>query len=574
MKLKLVFLLSVFCLPAFLSAQPYGISVDTNATIVRGTNFFHANKGLMLAELGPVGYVRNSAQIMSYSTNYAYWGASNYLARVHGFLKGYVYGGDDGGNPPGTIPMQFVGSFDGTNSWFVLTNGYATSNWISVSVLTNGFTFRGGSQVSPGNATLYTLDNWDSYGKTNSFDGQVWLTEGSPIASQQWVADYVANQMDGRFTSYTTNGVYHWVFAKNQRTMVDLASSQTWIPYTSTFNVTNINLITPATNLVTGWTVVSSTNLIVVNGFTTWTNFTISTNTGIVTITVPVTDEPQRFFNIVAAATNTATISADTINLDGALVITNLATAGQTNLLGVDAQGKTVKVALINGTNGAAGPQGPPGANGTNGTNGTNGATGATGPAGANALNPTNMITWPLVTTNIAVTATTNGDGSVNVSLTVSNQPAVSFVATALSGNSTWANVFNSGPFLLRCNPGEQIQWVFSTGPVRDWCLLTGRTNMVLSLPLVGTNTFSTITGTASFQIATNSTFATTAYRPQFNSSLTRTIAIAPGQWGYFLITNAVPWSVLTNSEGHIDFRWQNNTASNLWLAFPKITAQ
>jgi hypothetical protein len=260
-----------------------------------------------------------SKQIIAYSTNYAYWdrvaNGSNYLGRFQGIVDWNIFGGDNGGNPPSTMNMTIWGSFSGTNGWFALTNNYWTTNWISIAVLTNGYrTVGGGPIAKPGSATIFTMDHWELYGRTNYFDYQrIRLNkppiEGADIANKAYVDTMVANVKDGSFTSYSdTNSVFHFVYNRNNSVTFDMWNSISFVPMAYTgLDGTGTNMLISAmqTNLANGFTFESSTNLALVNGFVTFTNWTTNTVSGVTTFTVPLNmNEPQRFFRITKSASS------------------------------------------------------------------------------------------------------------------------------------------------------------------------------------------------------------------------------------------------------------------------------
>jgi len=247
--------------------------------------------------------VLNSVEIVTYQTNYSHWAASNKLARVAGLTRWRVDGGSDGGNPPQNIPIYLVASLSGSNGWFTLTNGYWTASNITVSAicaLTNPIS--GLAQATLGYAALYSLDHLELKDRVNSMDGQTWLVRGSPIASQADVATAVANALDGHLVGAYANNVYHLTYSKGNDTILDIASTNVVLPIAMAVDGTGTNLAitTPVTNLVSGWTVVSSTNLLLVNGFTTYTNYSTNITSGILTITTPIQfGETMRFYQIV-----------------------------------------------------------------------------------------------------------------------------------------------------------------------------------------------------------------------------------------------------------------------------------
>jgi hypothetical protein len=246
----------------------------------------------------------SSALLTTFSTNNITWGTSNFLARVNGLfsytLNGGMLGG--GGLAPGTnVDIRLTGSYSGTNAWFVVTNGFKTTNTISIAAT--------GAGGGLGNAALYVLDHPELEGRTNSFFGQ-YVRFSSPVdpsdaATKSYVDTAVANVKDGGFSSYSSNGLSHFVWSYQNRIVFDITSATTWIPLKGSSvdgSYTHILVDVYQTNLTAGYDFQSSTNLAITAGFTTFTNYTLSTNTGVVTFTVPiVTTEPQRFFRVISS---------------------------------------------------------------------------------------------------------------------------------------------------------------------------------------------------------------------------------------------------------------------------------
>lgn len=259
-----------------------------------------------------------SQRIMTFATNNAAWGASNYLARVNGLHSWNLYGGNDGGNPPGDIPMKLVGSYTGTNGWFTITNGFTTTNTISIAALTNGYSYSGGTRVTLGGATLYSIDNWPLLGRTNYGFGQFYRfnepVDFSDAATKNYVDTGLANVTDRNFTTAldTNTMTAHLIYQRSSATIFDIASRTAYVPIKGvSLSGTNILLEIYQTNLTAGWYIESTTNLALVNSWVMWTNYSLATNTGVVTFTTPILpSEPQRFYRGRGNSTNSVSVNA------------------------------------------------------------------------------------------------------------------------------------------------------------------------------------------------------------------------------------------------------------------------
>jgi hypothetical protein len=86
---------------------------------------------------------------------------------------------------------------------------------------------------------------------------------------------------------------------------MDLWNAFTFIPLVSfSLSGTNVLMVLNQTNLTTGYTIQSTTNLLNGSaGWMTFTNYTLSTNTGLVTFTMPIKPgESQRFWRALASS--------------------------------------------------------------------------------------------------------------------------------------------------------------------------------------------------------------------------------------------------------------------------------
>ena len=256
--------------------------------------------------------VLSSRSQVTYQTNMAFWNASNFLGRVNGLHKFTASGGDDGANPPVTVPVHFVASYNGSNGWFRITNNiFYTSNTISVALIRDG-----ARPINPGAAKLTTIDHWELKDRTNSTFGQYWeidypVSPQNP-ATKEYVDGLFLNTYDANWSSYTSNNIFHYVFQKYNKVIVDMTSATAFIPIaTNSFDGANMLMVIQQTNLTTGYLIESLTDLAFQNSWQTWTNYTLSTNSGAVTFTVPINlSEETRFFRARGQATNTVAFAA------------------------------------------------------------------------------------------------------------------------------------------------------------------------------------------------------------------------------------------------------------------------
>ena len=290
---NLGYLACVWTFQAGIPAGPAGTNTITNTI----TAYAFSNQFL------------SSRELVTYSTNNFVWGTSNFLARVNGLYDFSVSFGTLGGGglSPGTSVFgQLNGSYTGTNAWFVITNGFTTTNMISIAA-----TGAGGGQ---GSATLFTLDHWELLGRINYFFGQQ-VRFGNPVdqndAATKGYADALfANAFNNNWSTWSSNGVNHFVYSYQNYTVFDIASTTVWIPIQS-FSIdgtgTNVLIGIAQTNLANGYQIQSSTNLALVAGFLAYTNYTMTTNSGVVTFKAPINlGEQMRFYRAISSSSSSS----------------------------------------------------------------------------------------------------------------------------------------------------------------------------------------------------------------------------------------------------------------------------
>ncbi len=244
-----------------------------------------------------------SQKVVWFTTNYTTFGTSNYLARVTNLYDWSAYFGQLGGSgmSPGTnVFGELRASFSGTNGWFVLTNGFYTPSNLTVVAVGAG----GGN----GQVTLSGTDHPELWGKANSLYGQTISLPTPPksrddIANKGYVDDAIATAIATAFAFSTdANNVSHYSYAFLGSKVLDLIGQLQYINILACnldATGTNVAVQIATTNLVAGWELQSSTNLVLANGgFTTWTNYVPTTNTGILNLTIAAT-LPMQFFRAV-----------------------------------------------------------------------------------------------------------------------------------------------------------------------------------------------------------------------------------------------------------------------------------
>ena len=277
--------------------------------------------------------VLSSMQYLAYQTNYARWRVgSNFLCRVSNVTRIFASAGDDGGNPPNPYGFTLTGSYTGTNGYFTITNSFSspftTSN--AISLWLNATSVPAGN---PGLAQVNSADHFELIGRTNGFFGQRFLAndpvDAREVATKNYVDGVIANSYNNNFSTYLdTNGINHFVYSWQNTLLSDYTGKLTTVPISFLgldVTGTNIQFNAMQTNLANGFVLQASTNLALVAGFLPTTNFSLSTNTGIVTFTIPINPAAgaMQFFRVVSSSTVTASFQVPLILAQGSLYRSN-----------------------------------------------------------------------------------------------------------------------------------------------------------------------------------------------------------------------------------------------------------
>jgi hypothetical protein len=291
---------------------PQGLTGATGAMGAAGTNTVTN----IFTAFNFTNQVLGNRRTVLFSTNNFTFGTSNFLARVPNLYNELMEPGMLGaaGLTPGTnVFEQLWGSVTGTNGWFVVTNGFWTTNAISISAV--------GAGGGIGMVTLYGVDHYELLGVTNSYFGEYQQfnepQNASDAATKNYVDVAVANALPGNWLQYTdTNFLQHLVCMQQSVTVVDIASVPNWIGITgNSISGTNLLFTAYATNLVAGFWLESETNLSLANSFLLMTNYTLSTNSGVATFTVPIfPNVPMAFFRLRSPGKSSMTFSGPLIS--------------------------------------------------------------------------------------------------------------------------------------------------------------------------------------------------------------------------------------------------------------------
>jgi len=210
-----------------------------------------------------------------------------------------------GGVSPGSNALEYlIFSTNGGTIWFT-NNNLPVALWLTnvlVAVVGDVTTTNAGSLI------LYGVDFPQYYGRTNGHFGQVDLydnpTQGQQAATKSYVDTSVANAMvQGWTTSTDTNGVRHFGYAQGT-TIFDI-TGQNLATHINNFTLSGTNFLLTATltNFYAGWQLQSETNIALTYGWAQYTNYTLATNSGVVTFTIPRVSFGNVFFRLVSPQT-------------------------------------------------------------------------------------------------------------------------------------------------------------------------------------------------------------------------------------------------------------------------------
>jgi hypothetical protein len=201
-----------------------------------------------------------------------------------------------GGIPPSIVPVTLSGSYTGTNGWFVITNGFYTTNQIYLSAMC--------TNTGVGSVQVYGMDHYELYHRTNSFYQQGWVvgtpSQATDPANKSYVDSAVQLALASQWQSWTTNNRGHYSYNVLGSPLVDYGFGLNFGQLSSVSRDgtgTNLVFSTGVTNLVTGWELLTTTNLLlpfvpVTSGYTT------NIAAGLCTFTVPILPIPAQFYAI------------------------------------------------------------------------------------------------------------------------------------------------------------------------------------------------------------------------------------------------------------------------------------
>jgi hypothetical protein len=254
--------------------------------------------------------VLSSFQETLFTTNYVTWSASNYIGTFSQISEYNFVGGSGGGGgmvPSTNVFEQIVGTTNGGANWFVLRSGYSTTNPISIAVVGAGGGL--GSLTVYGNSAPYLAGN-----VIQLYQQEIQISNpqnAADVANKQYVDIVAANTVASQWSSFTDSNGMHYCYQPSGQPLLDLVSTLGWIAINHAAldsTKTNLAFTIYQTNLVAGWQIQSSTNLLLTNGWSAAT-YSAATNSGTVTFTAPLTKTaPQMWFR--AIITPSTTINA------------------------------------------------------------------------------------------------------------------------------------------------------------------------------------------------------------------------------------------------------------------------
>lgn len=278
----------------------YGVSVSS-------TNLVLASKYLTLLN----------------SNNFVFTG-SNYLGSFPNLASWTINPPNVGGGGlslPTNAIENLYGSTNGGTSWFIITNQTPIAITVLLSVV-------GDSNSAPGSILLQALDHPELAGHVITYDGQITsvadATGPKDAVNLETLNVILGNRLNGQFVgSMDTNNVPHSILAENGQTVIDIASPNSTLANNLSVSGTNLLLNIPVTNFITGWKITASTNLAQFYAWPVFTNYSISTNSGIVTFTIPKPAFTTYYFWPQGPALNRVTITPPLTLLAGTLYPSN-----------------------------------------------------------------------------------------------------------------------------------------------------------------------------------------------------------------------------------------------------------
>ena len=336
------------------------VTTYTNApalTLTGVTNLTaYYNMVIPAGAIGPAGtnivtaYNLTNAWLSSFNntvfaTNNIVWGTSNFIGTFStGFSSLNFNGGQLGQGaitPLLTIVNQSVfASTNGDVTWFLIcTNGgastFTTTNSVDLSV--------SGAGGGLGELEVYLIDHPELIGRTNGGYGQYYSAQDpvnpQDVATKNYTDTAIANSVGGSafLSTKDTNGLQHCTLSVNGSAAIDVASSTIHLIRALGTIGTNILIYINVTNLTSGWTMQSTTNITQFyswTAFTNWTSVTTNTVGGVsntVTFTIPMTlpGQPMRFFDPQGQKSSSMTIRLPTTMTF--LSLTNYTVTSSTN---------------------------------------------------------------------------------------------------------------------------------------------------------------------------------------------------------------------------------------------------
>lgn len=288
----------------------------------------------------PTNIVQSSFANVLTNINPLTFTGSNYIGHFSQLFSFQLVTPEIGGGgsvPPTNQFEQVVVSYNGS-TWWALTNanGVAEVN-AQADIFQGVYVAVVGVAANSGALILWGLNQTNLYNRTNSLAGQVTqvATPVNPndIATKQYV-DYHSGTVSPWYTSLDTNSMTHCSYGYNGGLLADLASSSAWVRIDSLVadsTGTNLLLGIAQTNLAPGWKIYAQTNLATaLAGWPVCTNYTVVTNSGEVTFTIPINfNLSAQFFLCQATGTNYATFT-EPVTMPG-LQLTSFTVTHSTN---------------------------------------------------------------------------------------------------------------------------------------------------------------------------------------------------------------------------------------------------
>lgn len=260
----------------------------------------------------------SSAAVTLLNTNFTF-ASSNYIGNFTNVVNVRVTPptGAGGGPAPPTNANYWVWYSTNAGVLWKTNRPNPYTNIVRVAVTAAG--------TGAGSVKVFSAEHPELDGRTNDLTRQILLV-ADPVSSDDAVNLGTMNMALANSVASAwqtgTNGSYF--YGPNGKPVLELFKSDLFFStnVTASIDGTNFVISLAATNFVVGWQLQQSTNLAYVNGWSLFTGYTLTTNSGIAEFRVPMTNSAA-YFRIVSPQPAGATFQAPLTLADGTIYPSN-----------------------------------------------------------------------------------------------------------------------------------------------------------------------------------------------------------------------------------------------------------